>query len=76
MGLLLLLGVSVNLALTLGMAAVMFLPGPVRRLMSGGLGLLTRIGLVKRPEAAREKVEASRGMALEKVLELFYKEQQ
>ena len=56
-GLLLLLGVSVNLALTLGMAAVMFLPGPVRRLMSGGLGLLTRVGLVKRPEAAREKVE-------------------
>lgn len=56
-GWLLLLGVSVNLTLTVGMLGVMFLPKPARVLTFGVIRLLVRLGLVKDGEAAREKAE-------------------
>ena len=57
MGLLLLYGGAVNLALTAGMLCLMFLPGAARRLSGWVLALLTRLRLVRRPEFVREKLE-------------------
>ncbi len=56
-GWLLLLGVSVNLALTIGMLGVMFLPRPARALTMGTLRLLARLHLVKDLSAAQAKAE-------------------
>lgn len=45
-GWLLLLGFSINLILTLGMLAVLLLPGPARILVMGSISLAQRMGLV------------------------------
>ena len=57
-GWLLLLGVSVNLALTLGMLCVMFLPRPARGLTMGALNLLVRLRILRDAEGAAKKAEA------------------
>lgn len=54
---LLLYGGGMMVLLTVGMAMVMFLPGPTRRMGEGALSILTRIHLIKNPESAREKLE-------------------
>lgn len=56
-GWLLLLGVSVNLALTAGMLGVMFLPRPARALTMGFFRLLARVRLIRDLPAAQEKAE-------------------
>jgi uncharacterized protein (TIRG00374 family) len=57
MGLLLIYGGAVNLALTAGMLCLMFLPGAARKLSGWVLNWLARLRLVRRPELAREKLE-------------------
>lgn len=57
MGLLLLYGVVVMLALTAGMLCFMFLPNAARRLMNGLLNLGARLRLVRDRAAAAEKLE-------------------
>jgi hypothetical protein len=57
LGLLLLYGAGMMILLTVGMAMVMFLPGPTRRICEGVLALLTKIRILRNPEAAREKLE-------------------
>lgn len=57
MGLLLLYGAVVMLALTAGMLCFMFLPNAARRLMNGLLNLGVRLRLVRNRAAAQEKLE-------------------
>lgn len=57
LGLLLLYGGLVNLALTAGMLCLMFLPNATRRLVNGVLRLLVRLRLVRNPAAAEERLE-------------------
>ena len=56
-GLLLICGAAVMVLLTLGMAMVMFLPSPVRRICQGALGLLTALHILQNPQSAREKID-------------------
>ena len=56
-GWLLLLGVSVNLLLTAGMLAVMFLPRPARLFTLGLLSGLARLGLLSDPAPLRARAE-------------------
>lgn len=64
-GWLLMLGVSVNLALTAGMLGVMFLPGPAKVLTLGTVRLLARLRLVRDEDAARSKAERGLGQYAE-----------
>lgn len=57
LGLLLLLGVVVNLALTTGMLCLMFLPTLTRRIVSWLVTLLVRLKWVKDEAAARKKLD-------------------
>ena len=57
-GLLLLVGFSVNFILTLGMLSVLFLPGPARILVMGGISLAQRMGLVSAGSPLRAKAQA------------------
>ena len=57
LGLLLLFGGGVNLALTAGMLCLMFLPNLARKLVIGVLSLLVRVRLVRSPAAAQERLE-------------------
>ena len=57
LGLLLLYGVVVNGALTVGMLSLMFLPNAARRLVWGVLRLLVKIRLVRDEEKARQRLE-------------------
>ena len=54
---LLLYGGAVNLVLTAGMLCLMFLPNAARKLTELVLRLLVKLRLVRKPEAAREKLE-------------------
>lgn len=57
LGVLLLYGGGMMVLLTVGMAMVMFLPGPTRRMGEGALAVLTRVRLIRNPESARQKLE-------------------
>lgn len=57
LGLLLLYGAVVNIALTAGMLGLMFAPNAARRLAGGVLRLLARLRIVKNPAAAGETLE-------------------
>lgn len=57
LGLFLLHGAGMMVVLTLGMAMVMFLPGPSRRICGKALALLSALRILKNPEAAREKLD-------------------
>jgi hypothetical protein len=58
-GWLLLLGAGVNLTLTAGMLALMFLPGPARFLLMGGVSRLERLGLTRKGNTLRAKAETA-----------------
>ena len=57
LGLLLIYGGGVMLALTAGMLCLMFLPNAARKLTGGILGLLARLHIVKDRSAAQEKLD-------------------
>ena len=57
LGILLLFGACVNLALTAGMLCLMFIPNAARRLCGWVLTLLLKLRIVRQEEAAREKLE-------------------
>lgn len=57
LGLLLVYGAVVNLALTAGMLCLMFLPNAARRLARAVLALLVKLHIVRSPDAAQEKLE-------------------
>lgn len=57
LGLLLLYGAGMMALLTLGMVMFMFLPGPSRKICEAALRLLTAVRLLRRPEAAKSRME-------------------
>jgi len=57
LGVLLLYGGGMMVLLTVGMAMVMFLPSPTRRICQGGLAFLTKTRILRNPDSAREKLE-------------------
>jgi len=61
LGLLLLYGGGMMLALTVGMALVMFLPDAARKICGGVLTLLSKVRLVKDAPKARERLEVQLG---------------
>lgn len=57
LGLLLLYGATMMIILTLGMVALMFLPGPARRIGKSVLKLAFKLRVLRDPEAAEAKLE-------------------
>ncbi len=57
MGIFLLYGAGIMLALTLGIGLLMFQPHLTGRFLKGSLALLTRVRLFRNPESLREKLE-------------------
>ncbi|MCI8869395.1 MAG: flippase-like domain-containing protein [Lawsonibacter sp.] len=55
--LLLIYGAGMMVLLTLGMAMVMFLPNPARRICQGILSVLTALRILRSPQAAQEKID-------------------
>ncbi|MCM1190583.1 MAG: flippase-like domain-containing protein [bacterium] len=61
LGILLLYGAGVMIALTAGMVLCMFLPGPARKICSAALKLLIKLRIVRRPAEARGRLEEMLG---------------
>ena len=57
LGVFLLYGAGMMMVLTLGMAMVMFLPGPSRRICNKVLALLQALRILRNPKAARERLD-------------------